>query len=159
MEYTIKLAENLNDYKHVYDIMLQAFEEYRYIDAPSSALNESLSQLQFSLSSGKEKAVICYNDHIPIGSARFTINDGITYFSRVSVLPSARRRGVAKEMLKWIEGYSKEALSFKIKCSVRKNLDKNLQLYQNLGYEITTEEVVTKPDGILIHIVLMEKNI
>jgi hypothetical protein len=74
MNLMIRLA-NPEDAYLVHQVMMAAFEEYRHIDVPSSALNETVSSIQESIKSGSEKALLCLNDGIPLGSARFKTNE------------------------------------------------------------------------------------
>lgn len=71
MNITIKPAILEDDIYLVHKIMLQAFEEYRHLAVPSSAIHESLSSLQLSITNGVEKAIICTVDGIPYGSLRY----------------------------------------------------------------------------------------
>ncbi|WP_373890013.1 GNAT family N-acetyltransferase [Neobacillus cucumis] len=93
----------------------------------------------------------------PIGSSRFTIKGDSLYFSRLTVTPYARGKGIAKSMLRWLENYANENKKVKIECRVRVALPKNISLYEAMGYVISKEEVVTNPNGLLVKPVLMEK--
>ncbi|MGG7621227.1 hypothetical protein [Bacillus coreaensis] len=66
---------NEGDIPNVHKLMLEAFEEYRFLDVPSSALNEPLETLQTAFKSGLEQALLCSVDGIPLGSLRFTIKE------------------------------------------------------------------------------------
>ena len=48
----IRIAE-VEDAKLVHEIMLSAFEEYRHLEVPSSALDEKVSLIEESLRNGK----------------------------------------------------------------------------------------------------------
>ncbi|WP_141430612.1 N-acetyltransferase [Bacillus sp. 03113] len=154
----IKLAAE-EDIPIVHKLMLEAFEEYRFIDVPSSALNESLETLQLSFKNGSENALLCLVKGLPIGSSRFTLKDDSLYFSRVSVSPNARGKGVAKAMLLWLEKYANDHCKNKMECRVRASLTKNISLYESLGYFVSKEEVVKNPNGFLVKTVVMEKTL
>ncbi|PFP28581.1 GNAT family N-acetyltransferase [Bacillus sp. AFS073361] len=154
----IKIAID-TDIPVVYKLMLEAFEEYRTLDVPSSALNESLETLQESFKNNSEKALLCSINGVPVGSCRFTMKEDALYFSRVSVTPTARGKGIAKAMLVWLEKYAYDNLIGKMECRVRVSLPKNISLYNSLGYIISKEEVVTNPNGILVNTVVMEKTL
>lgn len=148
---------NEEDIPNVHKLMLEAFEEYRYLDVPSSALNEPLETLQTAFKSGLEQAILCSVDGIPLGSLRFTIKEDSLYFSRVSVAPKARGKGIAKEMLLWLEKYAYDNSKMKIECRVRASLPNNISIYETMGYIVAKEEVVTNPNGFSVKTVLMEK--
>ncbi len=154
----IKIAREM-DVPVVFQIMLEAFEEYRSLEVPSSAINESLEALQIAVKSNSEKALLCLKDGRSLGSCRFTMKEDILYFSRVSVIPSARGKGIAKAMLLWLEQYAYDNSKRKMACRVRMSLPKNISLYRSLGYFISKEEVVTNPNGFLVKTVLMEKTL
>ncbi|WHY66655.1 GNAT family N-acetyltransferase [Neobacillus sp. SuZ13] len=128
----IKIAKEM-DVPVVYRIMLEAFEEYRSLEVPSSAINESLEALQIMVKSNSEKALLCSINGRPLGSCRFTMKEGILYFSRVSVIPSARGKGIAKAMLSWLEQYAYDNSKRKMACRVRVSLPKNISLYPVSG--------------------------
>ncbi|MBV7504345.1 GNAT family N-acetyltransferase [Bacillus sp. sid0103] len=157
MNIEVRIA-NLAEIQIVHKIMLDAFEEYRFLDVPSSALNESEEELQNAINSGSEKALICMVDEIPVGSSRFKLMDDSIYFSRLSVSPHARGKGIAKAMLLWLEKYAHENSHIKrMECRVRTSLPKNISLYKAMGYIVYKEEVVTNPNGFLVKTVVMEK--
>ncbi|MEH7306639.1 GNAT family N-acetyltransferase [Neobacillus drentensis] len=81
------------------------------------------------------------------------------YFSRVSVTPAARGKGIAKAMLSWLEKYAYDNFKGKMACRVRVSLPKNISWYQSMGYFISKEEVVTNPNGFLVKTVVMEKTL
>jgi ribosomal protein S18 acetylase RimI-like enzyme len=138
-------------------LMKEAFEEYRYLEVPSSAINEPLDTLRDSFRNGLEKFIVCYIDGNPLGSLRFNTKGQTLYFSRVSVPPYARGRGIAKSMLSWLEDYAKKEGIHKLQCKVRRSLTHNVRLYQSIGYNITEEEMVTNPDKVPVSTVVMEK--
>ncbi len=143
----------------VHKLMLEAFEDYRYIEVPSSALNEPIDKLITALKNGTEQAILYRLDDIPLASARLQLKEKSLYFSRLSVTPSARGRGIAKEMLAWMEEYALLNGKQKVECKVRANVPKNIQLYKNVGFVITKEEEADNPNGKLVKTVDMEKQI
>jgi GNAT superfamily N-acetyltransferase len=154
----IRLA-NAEDAHLIHQIMVLAFEEYRELDVPSSALNETVSSIEESLKNGSEKALLCFRDGIPVGSVRFKTDKNSLYFFRLSVCPEARGKGIAKSILAWLENYAKEYGKTEIWCRVRMSLPQNIQLYKSVGYIICKEEVVTNPNGFPVKTVVMKKEI
>lgn len=130
----------------------------RYIDVPSSALNETVSSIEESLKNGSEKALLCFRDGVPLGSG-FKTDKNSLYFFRLSVCPEARGRGIAKSMLSWLENYAKEHGKTEIWCRVRMSIPQNIQLYKSVGYIVCKEEVVTNPNGFPVKTVVMKKGI
>jgi len=139
--------------------MLLAFEEYRNIDVPSSALNETIISIKESIKNGEEKALLYFSDEIPLGSVRFKAEENSLYFSRLSVSPEARGRGIAKSILNWLEEYAKQYGKSEIVCRVRMSLVQNIQLYKSIGFIVAKEEVVMNPNGFPVKTVVMKKAI
>jgi ribosomal protein S18 acetylase RimI-like enzyme len=152
----IRLADVEEAYL-VHKIMLRAFEEYRNIDVPSSALNETIVSIEESIKNGTEKALLYFSDEIPLGSVRFKTEENSLYFSRLSVSPEARGRGIAKSILNWLEEYAKQYGKSEIICRVRMSAPQNIQLYKSVGFIVTKEEVVNNPNGFPIETVVMKK--
>ena len=46
-----------------------------------------------------------------------------------------------------------------MECRVRASLPKNIILYENIGYFVSKEEVVTNPNGFFVKTVVMEKKL
>ncbi|CAH0346616.1 GNAT family N-acetyltransferase [Bacillus sp. CECT 9360] len=154
----IKPADEEDIYT-VHQLMLEAFEEYRNLDVPSSALNETVSSIVDSMKSRSEQAILCLVDDVPVGSTRFRLDNHSLYFSRVSVPPKERGKGIAKSMLVWLETYAKENNKTEMVCKVRMSLPRNISLYQSLGYVVTKEEITANPDGFSVKTATMKKRI
>ncbi|MEH7494978.1 GNAT family N-acetyltransferase [Neobacillus niacini] len=138
-------------------LMKEAFEEYRFLEVPSSAIYEPVESFRDSFRNGSEKFIICYIDGCPLGSLRFKTIGRSLYFSRVSVPPYARGRGIAKSMLSWLDVYAKKEGFYKLQCKVRSSLTHNVRLYQSIGYTVSKEEMVTNSNNFPVNIVVMEK--
>ncbi len=131
----------------VYSLMRMAFEEYRTAIPPSSALDETEESVLEALRSGSESAVILYEEDTAVAMVRFKYDGDAIYFFRLSVAPHRRRRGYARQLVKWIETHG-IAKSKKIsRCKVRQSVQNNLVLYQNMGYEVVDQELVVRPAG------------
>ncbi|MCK6208191.1 GNAT family N-acetyltransferase [Bacillus infantis] len=157
MNIEIRLA-TVEEAHIVHKLMIEAFEEYRHLEVPSSATDESLDVLVNELKNGIKKALLCIVNGEPKGSLRFTIKRESIYFSRLSVAPDSRGQGIARALLLWLENYSNENGLKKMECRVRASLSKNISLYENMGYIVTKEEIITNPNGYPVNTVEMEKN-
>lgn len=154
----IRVAE-VSDASLIHEIMLSAFEEYRHLEVPSSALDEKVSSIEESLRNGTEKALLFFQEGIPVGSCRFRFDGSSLYFSRLSVRPEYRGRGIAKSILRWLEKYALDNNTAEITCRVRMALPQNIDLYQSIGFVVIKEEAVTKPNGFLVETVVMRKQL
>ncbi|MEH7121232.1 GNAT family N-acetyltransferase [Neobacillus vireti] len=158
MSVLVKLAGE-KEVATAHRLMLEAFEEYRNMEVPSSAINETFDSVFEKYSNGTEKILLCLENNLPLGSLRFKVSAFELYFMRVSVSPAARGKGLATAMLTWLEQYAKQIGITKLKCRVRMSLAKNILLYESLGFKITDEETVMNSNGYEVKTVIMEKNI
>lgn len=141
----------------VHSLMLIAFDEYKSAIPPSSALEETDESVLEALRSGQESAVILYEDDTATAMVRYKYVDDAIYFYRLSVIPSRRRRGYARQLVKWIEkqGVTK-GLNIS-RCRVRQSIQNNLVLYQDMGYEVVDQELVVRPAGTVKALTLEKK--
>jgi len=130
----------------VWRIVNTSFEEYRNSEAPSSALLETVEHVKQALNNGREKAVVCYCDGRPAGTARFYSENGL-YFRRLGVLPEFRRRGISKAIIGWLENYARSKGERRIWCNTRSSVDRNMYLYRSMGYELEGERTIQRNDS------------
>ncbi|WP_306301580.1 GNAT family N-acetyltransferase [Heyndrickxia acidiproducens] len=153
----IKFAE-LSDAKLIHDLMIKAFMGYKEEIPPSSALEESVASISAALKNN-EKGLVAYIDEMPVGMVRFQLTENGLYFYRLSVIPEEQGKGIAKKILKALEKYARDKDLPALYCKVRLTIKKNINLYRSVGYTIYNEEVVTKPNGIEVKVVLMKKDL
>jgi ribosomal protein S18 acetylase RimI-like enzyme len=141
----------------IHTLMLNAFEEYKAAVPPSSALEETEEGIAEALREERESAAILYEDDTAIAMVRFKYVDDVIYFFRLSVIPARRRRGYARQLVKWIEkqGVTK-GLNIS-RCRVRQSIQNNLVLYQDMGYEIVDQELIVRPAGTVKTLTLDKK--
>ncbi|XID93106.1 GNAT family N-acetyltransferase [Paenibacillaceae bacterium WGS1546] len=145
-EITIREATP-DDADTVFALMMMAYEEYRKAIPPSSALSETDESVLHALRSGEESAAILYEDDTAVAMVRFKYEDEAIHFFRLSVVPHRRRRGYAKQLVKWIEKQG-VAKGMKIsRCRVRQSVQRNLTFYQDMGYEIVNSELFVRAEG------------
>ncbi|MDW8544531.1 MULTISPECIES: GNAT family N-acetyltransferase [Staphylococcus] len=149
---------NFKDIAIIHDVMIQAFSEYKNEVSPSSALQETHQMITDSFKSG-EQALIAYENNQPIGMVRFKLNKSILYFYRLSVIPQKQGKGVAKNMLEYLETYGKKQGANEIQCKVRATVSKNISLYESMGYEVFSKTTIDKPNNQKLKIVSMKKHI
>ncbi|MDQ0273176.1 GNAT family N-acetyltransferase [Cytobacillus purgationiresistens] len=147
MTITIELGKE-TDVPLAHQLMIEAFEEYRTLEVPSSVITEPVELLHKNFQDGTEKFIICYDSDQPLGSARFKLYEDSLYFSRVSVSPRARGKGLAKAMLHWLEAYACEHGKSKMECKVRSALQSNIRLYESVGFSIIKKEIIVNPNGL-----------
>jgi ribosomal protein S18 acetylase RimI-like enzyme len=142
----------------IHALMHIAFEEYKTAIPPSSALEETNESILEALRDQGESAAILYEDDIATAMVRFKYVDDAIYFFRLSVIPARRRRGYARQLVKWIEKQGVSKGMNISRCKVRQSVQNNLVLYQDMGYEIVNQELVVRPAG-TVKALTMEKKL
>lgn len=137
--------------------MIKAFSEYKNDKMPSSALEETESNIAKALSQEGEKALIAYESDEPVAMVRFKIEQYKMNFYRLSVNPLYQGKGVGKHLLKSLELYAKNEDISEIICKVRMNIKRNVSLYKDIGYSIFDYYTIDKPNKKSLHIVSMKK--
>lgn len=145
------------DAETIHSLMLIAFEEYKDAVPPSSALEETEEAIAEALREERESAAILYEDDTAIAMVRFKYEDDRIYFFRLSVIPARRRRGYAKQLVKWIEKQGITKGMNVSRCRVRQSINNNLGLYQDMGYEIVDQELIVRPAGTVRTLTLDKK--
>lgn len=131
----------------IHSLMLISFDEYRSSIPPSSALEETSEGILEALRNGSESAAILYEDDVAVAMVRYKFEGDAIYFFRLSVIPSKRRRGYAKKLVKWIERQGTSKGMNASRCKVRQTVQNNVRMYQDMGYEIIDTELVVRPTG------------
>ncbi len=136
------------DVPAILDVMLDAFREYKLVlDPPSAAHAETVDTVRRRL--GRGRAVVAELQNHIVGFAFYEVhNDGLFYFSRLSVLPAFRRRGIGLALVKYIERRADEANAPGVRLGARVQLPHLVARYEKLGYRITrymTHDGYTQP--------------
>ena len=117
-------------------LMLAAFQEYDgVLDPPSAAHAETLETVLKRLSSGW--AVLAIVGGTPAGFAFYQRRDSHLYFSRLSVLPRFRKRGLGRALIEYVENRASETGCVGVQLGVRLQLPHLLASYERAGYRIT----------------------
>jgi GNAT superfamily N-acetyltransferase len=130
----IRLARK-DDAARVRDVMLLAFEEYRAFPLPSSALDESLADIERAMSRGG--ALIATDGERDVGSVRFEIAGGTLTFARLAVVPDARGHGLGAAIIARLESMAASLGLGAVEITVRSQQPDNRPYYERRGYEIT----------------------
>ncbi|MFX3619180.1 MAG: GNAT family N-acetyltransferase [Sporolactobacillus sp.] len=137
-------------------LMHTAFQEYQKTSAPSSAMEETAASIAEAMDAG-EQALIAIDGEQPVGMIRYIFRQNEVYFYRLSVIPGRQGQGIAKRLLKALEDIARSERVPVLVCRVRKNIARNMHLYQSIGYRLVKEESVHKATGQNIPVVTMEK--
>lgn len=147
------------DAETIYHVMQSAYAEYKHMKASSGALKETIESIREKLSFDGEQALLLYDQLKPVGMVRFKLEEEGLYFFRLSITPEARGKGYAQLLIQELEKIALLQGKKSIYCRVRKSIKKNVQLYEKQGYRVFDEEIIYKPDGIVLEVISMQKQL
>lgn len=143
MEIRIELASP-EDAEQVRRIMRESFEEYRErLTPPTGSLSESVEDVRRAIEVGG--ALLAYIDDMPVGTARYKVEDRFLYAERLGVMPEYRRLGIAAALMRSVEERARVLNLPEVRLSVRASLPSNLRFYEQIGYR--TIESYPHPRG------------
>lgn len=148
----------VDDAARVYAITRSAFLEYAADVPPPSALFETEAEVVAELSGGVRAILASVDDNRPAGCVRYTVGRDGLHFFRLAVAPSARRRGVARALLRRLEQIARERGCRRIWCHARGQVARNMALYESAGFVRTGEDLQFK-GGFAIRVAVLEKRI
>ncbi|MWC27736.1 GNAT family N-acetyltransferase [Paenibacillus sp. MMS18-CY102] len=120
----------------VHAIMRQAFEEYRgKLTPPSGALSETIEDISSKIEANGG-AILAQDGNAAVGSAQFFIHEDYVYIGRVSVLPTHRGSGIAKQMVAYIENHARQLGVVQTRLEVRLSIPANVAYYKKLDYNV-----------------------
>ena len=151
------MIKETNDAQLLTTLLHESFAQYEADSIPSSALKETPQSIEQLLQTGT-KAYVYFVDELPVAMVRTEVEDQALLFSRLGVLPSYRKRGIARSLIAFVEEKAREMNLPYVRCGVRKKERDNIALYQRLGYSIIDEQVSPRHKEPLI-IVTMEKKL
>ena len=132
----IRLARR--DESHlVLALMKAAFADYSTQEHPSSALAESIHDVEAAMASGG--AILAFRRGRPIASGRFEIDrdEGWLSYERLAVLPAEQHRGIGSALIDWLERHARAEGLHEIRVTARSREPDNRPYYTARGYEIT----------------------
>ena len=137
-------------------LMHAAFEEYRGMLAPpTGAHDETIDSVRRRLAEGS--AVLALVAREAAGCAFYQRVKDFVYFSRLSVVPAYRNRGIGTALLEYVEQRAREQGVGSVRLGVRLQLPHLVRRYEKLGYRVieqVTHEGFDKPTY-----VMMEKHV
>jgi ribosomal protein S18 acetylase RimI-like enzyme len=113
----------------------QAFQEYDgKLDPPSSAHRETTELVRQRMTGGR--VVLAVRDAEVVGCCFYEYKDDHLYFSRLSVLPAYRRRGIGERLITYVEAQARMRQLGRVRLGVRLALEHLGAYYKRLGYEL-----------------------
>lgn len=117
-------------------LMLAAFQEFDgVLDPPSGGHAETIDSVRTRFAAGS--AVLATIAGEPAGFAFYRSQGDHVYFSRLSVLPAFRNRGIGRALIDHVERRAVETGAAGVRLGVRTQLPHLIERYERLGYRIT----------------------
>lgn len=111
-----------------------AFEQYRGKLVPESgAFRETAEAIATELQKGAG-AIIAQRNGVILGCVMTKLEEGDLYLGRLSVLPTARGKGLAARLVEAVEDDARRRGLAGVRLGVRIVLTGNQRLFQSLGY-------------------------
>jgi GNAT superfamily N-acetyltransferase len=120
----------------VHAITLAAFAEYAGYEHPSSALDETIDQLEEAVRCGGAIVGLLDGDYVASGRFEVAPAEGWLSFERLAVLPAMRGRRFGVALIRWLEAHARSLGLTEVRASARSRAPDNRPYYLALGYEI-----------------------
>lgn len=121
-------------------VIAASFEQYRgRLNPESGAFRETAGGIAADLAKGIA-AIVAERNGEMIGCVLVEEQEGDLYFGRLSVLPSARGQGLARQLVDAVEAEARRRGLPGVRLGVRIVLTDNQRLFQALGYRETSRE-------------------
>lgn len=121
-------------------VIAASFEQYRgRLNPESGAFRETAGGIAADLAKGIA-AIVAERNGEMIGCVLVEEQEGDLYFGRLSVLPSARGHGLARQLVDAVEAEARRRGLPGVRLGVRVVLTDNQRLFQALGYRETSRE-------------------
>lgn len=136
-----------------------AFAEYATRGAPSGAMLETATTVREQLTAGTRVAVIEEEGQGVAGIRIRQDPDGAVWFSRLAVVPAARGRGLARDLVAWARDRARAGGAAALACVVREAEHGNIALYEHLGLRVAAHGSRRSLTGALIAVVEMREDL
>ncbi len=89
-------------------------------------------------------------DSKPVGAVIMEDMDGHVFLHNVAVSPEAQHRGFGRLLMQFVEGEARRRGYHEVKLTTSVMMQRNVDLYQALGYAITGREPTATSDRLLM---------
>ena len=121
-------------------VIAASFEQYRgKLNPESGAFRETADGIAAELARGAG-AIVAERNGEMLGCVLVEEQEGDLYFGRLSVMPSARGQGLAKQLVDAVEAEARRRGLPAVRLGVRVVLTDNQRLFRALGYRETSRE-------------------
>jgi ribosomal protein S18 acetylase RimI-like enzyme len=124
-------------------------EAVLYNDFTISPLNQKLEELEEEFT--QKLILVAIIDNSLVGSVRIQVKDGIGYIGKLIVAPEKQNKGIGRKLMEEAEKHCTTVSE--IQLFTGEKSEKNIHLYQSLGYQIV--DVI--PETQKVTLVIMKK--
>lgn len=133
-------AATAGDAAAIARVIAASFEQYRgKLNPESGAFRETADGIAAELATGAG-AIVAERSGEMLGCVLVEEQEGDLYFGRLSVLPSARGKGLARQLIDAVEAEARRRGLSGVRLGVRVVLADNQRLFKSLGYRETSRE-------------------
>jgi predicted GNAT family N-acyltransferase len=122
----VRVVTNNEQLKDVFDIRIRVF-----VNEQNVSMEEEIDEFE-----DVSTHFLLYDEEKPVGTGRFRIVDGVGKVERICILPSHRKGGNGKLIMKKIEQFAKEKGINKLKLHGQTHAE---EFYKKLGYETVSD--------------------
>jgi ribosomal protein S18 acetylase RimI-like enzyme len=116
-------------------LMHTAFEQYRNVLAPPSGVHrETPAAICEKMKTAR--IVLAAEGDQALGCVMYEPRDDSMYLGRLSVLPQARGRGIARELMSYVENVARREGFTQMQLGVRLALTELRAMYERKGYRV-----------------------
>jgi GNAT superfamily N-acetyltransferase len=142
---------HIEDAKEILDLQKLAYQSEAeiYNDYTIPPLTQTLEEMRNDFE--KQVFLKASMDGRIIGSVRALLKEGTCFIGRLIVHPDFQKRGIGTQLMHEIERYYGGVCRFELFTGYKS--ERNIYLYQKLGYQVFKTETVTKD----LQLLYMEK--
>ncbi len=125
---------------------------YRPVNSPKSQSKKPM---------GKLESLVAIENTKVVGVVEYMAEDDCIYFQGLAVNPMFRNRGIARNIIKALEGMARETGKRILKLATIEETG-NMRLFEKIGFTVTSRKASKNfqaNDCKEVHIITMEKNI
>jgi len=132
----------MEDAKEILDLQKLAYQSEAeiYNDYTIPPLTQTLEEMRNDFE--KQVFLKASMDGRIIGSVRALLKEGTCFIGRLIVHPDFQKRGIGTQLMQGIERYFGRVCRFELFTGHKS--DRNIYLYQKLGYQVFKTETVTE---------------
>jgi ribosomal protein S18 acetylase RimI-like enzyme len=149
-------AADISEAEALIELTHAAFAEYELTPYPSRVADETAETIRGQMATG-DRVFVVERGADNLACVRCHVDGDALYFYRLAVHPSARRQGIARMILAYVECVARAEGRRRLTCCVRERETGNVALYKGAGFHEFGEPSTTIRGGNPVVSLNMEK--